>query len=90
MSVLDVLSSLSSGVIAALVVFWLGTRRDKQNAQEQEKAERTALWRLVDMAIYQNIFKLETIRDSPDILRHHTCNVLACASCAGARCRGVS
>jgi hypothetical protein len=48
---------LSSGVSAALVVFWLGTRRDKQNAAEREKAERTALWRLVDMEIYQNIHK---------------------------------
>jgi hypothetical protein len=65
--VLTVLSSLFSGVVGALIVFYLGTHRDKQNAQEREDAERKALWRLVDMEIYQNRHKLLMIRDSPNL-----------------------
>lgn len=67
MSVLAVLSSLFSGVVGALLVFYLGTRKDRQNAAEQKDEERKALWRLVDMEIYQNKYKLEAIRDSPDL-----------------------
>lgn len=67
MTVLTVLGSLFSGVVGALLVFWLGTRRDKQNAKDREDGERKALWRLVDMEIYQNRYKLEMIEDSPDL-----------------------
>ena len=71
MSVLAVLGSvlgvLSSGVLGALLVFLLTTHRDKQSAVEQKNEERKALWRLVDMEIYQNKYKLEIIRDSPNL-----------------------
>jgi hypothetical protein len=66
-TVLTVLSSLCSGVVGALLVFYLGTRRDKRDAREREDAERRTLWRLVDMEIYQNRHKLLMIRDSPDL-----------------------
>jgi hypothetical protein len=65
--VLTVLSSLFSGVVGALLVFWLGTHREMQNARERRDEERKALWRLVDMEIYQNRYKLEIIRESPNL-----------------------
>lgn len=63
----SVLGVLSSGVLGALLVFLLTTHKDKQNEAERRDEERKALWRLVDMEIYQNKYKLEIIRDSPNL-----------------------
>lgn len=63
----DLLLSLVGGGGIALLLFWLTNRRDKQNQSKRENNERTGLWRLVDMEIYQNRFKLLMIRDSPDV-----------------------
>jgi hypothetical protein len=63
----DLLLSLVGGGGIAMLLFWLTNRRDKQNAREQREEERKGLWRLIDMEIYQNRFKLSMIRDSPDV-----------------------
>lgn len=63
----SVLGVLFSGVLGALLMFLLTTHRAKQNEAERRDEERKALWRLVDMEIYQNKYKLEIIRDSPDL-----------------------
>ena len=63
----DLLISLLGGGGIALLLFWLTNRRDKQNAREREDEERKGLWRLVDMEIYQNKYKLEMIGDSPNL-----------------------
>jgi hypothetical protein len=60
------LSWVGGGGIA-LLLYWLTNRRDKQNAREREDEERRSLWRLVDMEIYQNIDKLQMIKESPDL-----------------------
>ncbi len=63
----DLLISLVGGGGIALLLFWLTHRRDKQNAREREDEERKGLWRLVDMEIYQNKYKLEMIEESPNL-----------------------
>lgn len=60
-------NSLVNGGLAALLVYWLTTRRDRRKAQEATEAERNGLLELLDLELYQNVDKLQMIRDNPDV-----------------------
>lgn len=59
--------SLFSGLVGALIVFFLTTWQDRRKADKISNLERNALLRLLDIEIYQNIDKLEMIQKNPDI-----------------------
>lgn len=61
------LNTLLAGLIGALSVFMLTTYRDWRREGRSIKRERNGLLRLTDMEIYQNVDKLEMMKDSPDI-----------------------